>query len=278
MLYYDRGDEIEIMACDDFDLVKTFECGQCFRWDADENGYYWGVAKGKALRLRSSGDSIFLAASMEEFESIWYDYFDLDSDYSLIRNDLAIDDFIGTAIEFGKGIRILRQDGWEALCSFILSSQNNIPRIKKIIATLCQEFGNNIDYLGKNNYSFPAASTLAKLNEDDLAPIRSGFRAKYVIAAAKAVDSGEIDLDKLMTQSIDDARRELIKIKGVGEKIAQCVMLYGLHMKNAFPVDVWMKRAISQNYGDDFDYTAFGLYAGIAQQYIYFYTRSLELR
>ena len=262
------------MGVSDFDLVRIFECGQCFRWDADENGVYTGVAFGRAARLRRDGDSVFITCSLHDFETIWWDYFDLDRDYADIRKRLCVDDFMQDATEFGAGIRILRQDHWEALCSFIISQCNNIPRIKKIVASLCREFGNSFEFGGNQFYSFPSAEKLAAQSEESLAPIRCGYRASYILSAARAVASGGIDLQALSQGSPKDARAALKQIRGVGDKVADCAVLFGLNMLDAFPLDVWMKRAVSKHYGKDFNPAIFTPYAGVAQQYIFYYTRS----
>ena len=268
------GNEIEISNIEDFDLVKTFECGQCFRWNQTDDGKYTGVAMGRAAELRQSDGKIYISSSMEDFDSIWQKYFDLDRDYKTIRESLCIDSYMKKASDFGAGIRILRQDRWEAFCSFIISQCNNIPRIKKIIETLCSQFGREVEFNGKVLYSFPKAEEIAQLEPEDLAPLRCGYRAPYIIDGARAVASGALDLDKLAEGSFDDALKALKSVHGVGDKVANCVILFGLQMLDAFPVDVWMKRAMTEQYGKNFDPKIFGKYAGIAQQYIYYYARS----
>jgi len=274
MEHFDLGGEIKITGISDFDLEKTFECGQSFRWDSDIRGMYAGVAMGRAAQLRREGDSIFISCPIEDFENIWREYFDLERDYAKIRQRLCVDEFMQKATEFGKGIRILRQDSWEALCSFIISQCNNIPRIKGIIATLCREFGERLDFMGKDHYTFPPASKIATLEESDLRPLRAGYRASYIISAAKAVAIGKIDLAALEHTTPNVARSALKKLKGVGDKVADCTMLFGLNMLDTFPKDVWIKRAITDQYGPDFDPKIFHPHAGIAQQYIFHYTRS----
>jgi len=270
----ERDNEIEISGAVDFDLEKTFECGQCFRWNVDENGVYKGITQGIAAGVRKAGDSVFISGTMNDFDNIWRFYFDLDRDYEKIRHQLCIDDFMKKAVSYGTGIRLLRQDKWEALCSFIISQNNNIPRIKSIIDTLCIEFGNLIGFKGEEFYSFPSPAVLANKKTADLAPLRCGYRAEYIINAARAVSGGQIDLNALTSSTIDSARTELKKLRGVGDKVADCVLLYGLHMLDAFPRDVWMKRAVASYYGPDFDPGIFSPYAGIAQQYIFHYIRN----
>jgi len=310
MQYIDRGGEVEITGVSDLDLAKIFECGQCFRWEADDNGLYTGVAFGCVAKLRSIGDTVFISGSVEDFETLWRDYFDLSLDYAQLKENLCIDDFMRRATAYGAGIRILKQDKWEALCSFIISQNNNIPRIKKIIKVLCREYGELIEpgnaikrgdgvdsgddvkpgdsiksangvKVGdvfknkeKQYYTFPSAATLAALDAENLDVLRCGYRADYIINAARAVSSGEIDLDALSRCSPEDARMVLKTLRGVGDKVADCVLLFGLNMLDAFPLDIWMKRAVAEHYGADFDPGIFSPYAGIAQQYIYYYTRS----
>jgi len=278
MEYIKHSGEVEVTGVCDFDLERIFECGQCFRWDADENGDYTGVARGLAARLRKCGGSVFISGTVEQFETVWRDYFDLDRDYAAIREQLCVDEFMRKTAKFGAGIRILRQDKWEALCSFIISQCNNIPRIKKIIAALCSEFGDEIDFQGKIYHTFPSPQRLASLDAANLAGIRAGYRAGYIINAARAVADGTVDLDALTNASPAEAKAELKKLTGVGDKVADCAVLFGLHMLDAFPLDVWMKRAVAENYGPGFDPGIFSPYAGIAQQYIFHYTRNGDHR
>jgi len=279
MKFHKRAGEVEITGVIDFDLVKTLECGQCFRWEADENSVYTGVAFGRAASLRrdSESGSVFISGSTEDFEAVWRDYFDLGRDYELIRQRLCIDEFMLRATEYGAGIRILRQDSWEALCSFIISQCNNISRIKKIISTLCREFGDTIEFGGKELYTFPSAERLAPLREEHLAPLRCGYRAAYVIGAARAVAEGALELDSLSECSQESARAALKRLRGVGDKVADCTMLFGLNMLDAFPLDVWMKRAVARHYGPGFSHSVFSPYAGLAQQYIFFYARNKQV-
>lgn len=273
MKLHSHENEVELLPEDDFDLRKIFECGQCFRWNTDGDGEYIGVAGRHAARLRQCGDRIFISGSAEDFENIWYDYFDLEHSYAEIRKGLCIDDYMTAACGYGAGIRILKQDRWETLCSFIISQCNNIPRIKKIVETLCGYFGDKIEFEGREFYTFPAASRLALLEPDDLAPLRCGYRAPYIIDAAKAVADGKIDLDALADADLEGAKRSLKSLNGVGEKVANCAILFSLRKLDAFPMDVWIKRAVTEHYGADFDPAVFGKYAGIAQQYMFFYQR-----
>ena len=272
--YRQAGDYIELLTEDDFDLERIFECGQCFRWNADENGIYTGVAMGKAARIYREGDRIYISGTTEDFENIWRGYFDLDRSYAEIRKSLCVDDYMSEASAFGAGIRILRQDKWEALCSFIISQCNNIPRIKKIVETLCSLYGDRTELFGKEYYTFPSAEKIASLTAEDLAPLRAGYRAPYIINAAKMIAYGELDLEAVAMSEPSVALKTLKSLNGVGDKVANCVVLFGLQMLNAFPIDVWMKKALEAHYGKGFDPSVFSPYAGIAQQYMFYFARS----
>ncbi|MEG1243007.1 MAG: DNA glycosylase [Oscillospiraceae bacterium] len=263
---------IILASTDELSISKTLDCGQCFRWSRDENGAYTGVAGGRVLRLWEENDSVFCDAPENDLP-FWRDYFDLDTDYISAGAKFTQSDYLKTCAEFGSGIHILRQDFWEALCSFIVSQCNNIPRIKKIISTLCGHFGEN---LGEGFYSFPEASKIAALDESDLAPLRCGYRAAYILNAARAVSEGSLCPSMFAELSPEEALNELKKIHGIGNKVASCVLLFGLHRMDAFPIDVWMKRALKEHFPRDFDPKVLGEFAGLAQQYIFFYARSSD--
>lgn len=264
--------EYVLASADELDLVKTFECGQCFRWNADENGAYYGVASGKDLRIWQENDRVICTARDEDI-SFWQSYFDLDVDYNEASSFFTSPDYLKSCADFGKGIRILRQEPWEALCSFIISQCNNIPRIKKIISTLCSHFGDKLEY---GLYSFPSPERLAFLSEKDLAPLRSGYRASYILNAARAVCEGSLDFEALTDMPSEEAFAQVKKIHGIGDKVANCFMLYGLHRMDRFPIDVWMKRALERHFPKNFDPAVLGSFAGLAQQYIFYYARTNE--
>lgn len=256
-----------------FDLAMTLDCGQAFRWKED-NGVWSGVAFGKRLKISKENESIvFFDTSKEDFENIWSDYFDFSRDYGKIIDDIKSDEILKKASDFGYGIRILNQEPFETLCSFIISQNNNIPRIKGIIDRLCKKYGKKID---DDLYSFPDAETLSKLTVDDLSDIRMGFRAKYIIDASQKVASGEVNLSDLFSLDTDTARTELMKIKGVGPKVADCTLLFSLKHFDAFPKDVWIKRAVEVLFPQGLPECANG-YKGIVQQYIFYYSRSGNL-
>ncbi|HOO25451.1 MAG TPA: DNA glycosylase [Clostridiales bacterium] len=254
-----------------FDLGLTLDCGQAFRWRQVDQNCWRGVAFGKALTVCQNSDTLILNdTNREDFESIWRTYFDLDRDYEALCKSFSQDENLKAAVEAYPGIRLLRQEPWEALCSFIISQNNNIPRIKGIIDRLCANFG---EHLGENDYSFPSPQSLASLSVEDLAPLRAGFRAKYIIDAAQKVASGEVALENLKDADSDLARQELMKIKGVGPKVADCALLYGLGHIDIFPVDVWVKRILQEDYPQGFPKAANGA-RGIAQQYLFHWKRS----
>ena len=258
-----------------FDPEETLTCGQAFRWQEvmGEDGLpcWEGVAKGHLLRLRKDGKKITFFCSEQEFADIWRDYFDLEQDYEEKRASLsALSPVLSQASSYAPGIRILRQEPWEALCSFIISQNNNIPRIQGIIDRLCGLLGDPLP--GSDHFTFPAPERLAVCTVEDLAPLRAGFRAKYLIDAAKKVVSGEIDLQKTARSPVEFGRNELQKILGVGPKVAECALLYGFHKTECFPMDVWMKRAMAVLL-PGMTPADFGENAGLAQQYLFHYSR-----
>lgn len=264
------GNKIHIKNTENFVLAQTLDCGQCFRWSQNDDGVWGGIAFGKYIELyKKDSDIIISGSNQDDFENIWANYFDLDRDYGQIIKEVSVHPTIARATEFCSGIRLLNQEPWEALCSFIISQNNNIPRIKGIVERLCENFGDKI----VGGYTFPSAETVAKLSVEELAVIRSGFRAKYIIDAAQKVVSNEINLDALRTANYNLARDTLMAIKGVGPKVADCVLLYGLGHIEAFPRDVWIKRALTQMFDGELPECAIQ-YAGIVQQYIFHYIRN----
>ncbi|MEE0857550.1 MAG: DNA-3-methyladenine glycosylase [Ruminococcus sp.] len=270
MEYILQNNGVLVKGVTDLDLAQTLDCGQSFRWTQQDDGSFSGVAFGRRVNVSLDGDRLFIrGASAEDFEKYWRGYFDLDLDYGSIRKSVAaLHPVLSEAARYAPGIRILRQEPWEALCTFIISQNNNIKRIKGIVDRLCESFGEDIG----GGFAFTSAEALARLSPDDLAPLRAGFRNRYIIDAAQKVASGEVDLEACRTLEYEQARRELMKITGVGVKVADCTLLFGLHRIEAFPVDVWMKRALKTLF-PGMTPADFGEYAGIAQQYIFHYSR-----
>lgn len=271
--FYKKHGENIIVNVPCFDIALTLDCGQAFRWTDCGNGKWHGVAYSRPLTLRQTEGGVeFIGTSEEAFEKIWIPYFDLDRDYDALCRRFANDTQLKKAVSECFGIRLLRQEAWEALCSFIISQNNNIPRIKGIVDRLCRLLG---EHLGGDDYAFPAPEKIAAAGIEGLAPIRAGFRAKYIIDAAEKVANGEIDFDKIILPetTVDEGRDELIKIKGVGEKVAQCTLLYGCGKVDAFPIDVWVKRILAEDYPDGLPECINGV-RGIAQQYLFHWKRT----
>ncbi|MEG1316366.1 MAG: DNA glycosylase [Oscillospiraceae bacterium] len=261
-----------LSSTQELNLSKTFECGQCFRWNVNKSGIYTGIAYGHSLKIWEENGLIICDAPDCDLP-FWRDYFDLDTNYAAATADFTQYDYLQSCAKYGEGIHILKQEPWEALCSFIISQCNNIPRIKKIVECLCTNFG---ELQPSGLFSFPSAESLAVLSERDLAPLHSGYRAAYIINAARAVAEKSLDFNLLYSMDAPAAIAELSKIHGVGKKVASCTVLFGLHKMDSFPIDVWIKRALDKHFPPDFDPKALGSYAGLAQQYIFFYARSNE--
>ncbi len=265
-----------------YSLSDTLDCGQCFRFDRREQSIegllceYEGVALGFYVDVAqaSTGELLFFDTDEKLFTEVWESYFALDLPLEEIKADILKNAPKGNklydAAEYSGGIAILRQNAWEALFSFIVSQNNNIPRIKKIIRKICELYGNKTQADG--HYAFPSALQVLE-NPKPLEEARTGFRYRYLLDAARAVCEGEILLDALKDAERSVIKTELLKITGVGEKVANCVMLFGLNCLDAFPIDVWIKRAMGEYFTDDFTVESLGKYAGVAQQYIFHYAR-----
>ena len=274
----------------ELDVGKTFDCGQSFRFEKVENSRheceYSGVAYGRFVSFANDGDVLYVYNSTkEDFLNVWCSYLGLDDDYGAIAADILSRSDSGAlknAVEFGKGIHILRQEYWETLCSFIISQNNNIPRIKKIVSALCESVGAPIDtknMIGhgarETEYAFPDARSVEAFGVDNLFDLKTGFRAKYIYDAAKKVADGELVLVDVAKMPLSDAAEALCSVKGVGPKVAACSLLFGFGKKEAFPIDVWIKRAIEKYFPGEFDAERLGPYAGVAQQYLFYYERYL---
>ncbi|MDR1364694.1 MAG: DNA-3-methyladenine glycosylase 2 family protein [Oscillospiraceae bacterium] len=262
---------ISISITKNFNLKKTLECGQCFRWSYEHPKWVGIVFDFKAY-LYVKNENLIIESDNENID-FWKNYFDLNLDYFIFDKEIIkLDPLFENIYREGKGIRILRQDPWEVLCSFIISQNNNIPRIKLIIKKLCENFGNKI----KDYFSFPSPKILSQLTEDDLSVIRSGFRAKYLIDAAKKVYKKQVDLEKIFFLNFTQAHFLLRTISGVGPKVSNCVLLYGFHKLEAFPNDVWVQKAIKEFFPHKTS-QSFGKYAGIAQIYLYYWIRKKHI-
>ena len=265
--------DLKIRNINCLNLAETLDCGQAFRWHPLADGRWKGVANGREMILSLNRDTLTLYDTSEaEYEAFWKHYLDLDRDYLQIEALMEGDETLSQMKALCSGVRVLNQEPWETLCSFIISQNNNIKRIKGIIERLCESYGEKIG----ESYGFPSAEVIAKLSLDDLAPLRSGFRAKYILDAAKRVASGEIDFEEIKKMDIDSAREKLMIIYGVGEKVADCVLLFGLGFPAAFPKDVWIKRAMPLLFPKGLPNGCEEV-AGIIQQYIFSYSRKTKL-
>ena len=281
--------EYKIEGVKDFNTDHIFDCGQCFRWQRQEDGSYIGPAMGRVVKISYADRQLIIDnCGKEDFENIWKKYLDLDTDYGLIKEKLSAEDQImQAASEYGYGIRILRQDFWETVVSFIISQNNNIPRIKGCIESICEKFGEHAgEYGGKAFFSIPSPSTLASLSSEDLAPCRLGYRAPYLVKMAQQfVDRGGPDVVEAELKNAEDPIQALQQFCGIGPKVAACISLFGLGRMDAFPIDVWMRRVMNRLYDiDEKDVKAmkdyakkhFGENGGIAQQYLFYYIRGLD--
>lgn len=275
---------------DSFELKHIFECGQCFRWNEQADGSFIGVFKNNVIKVKKENKKVIFTGICDgNIEEICKDYFDLNRDYTEIKNKLStVDDFLKTSINYGKGIRILNQNLWECIISFIISANNNIPRIKKIIERISLEYGNKICFEGKNYYTFPTVKQLSKASVEDLRKLGLGFRDIRVFNTTKMILEKQVDLENLA--KINDTnliREELLKLDGVGPKVADCIMLFStLKRLDVFPIDVWVRRVMNELYIKAPDETKINKkeitkiaeekyknLAGIAQQYLFYWIR-----
>ena len=285
---YEQDGKVIVEGLKHFEPKNIFECGQCFRWKLEEDDSYTIVAFGKVLNVAKQDEKIlFSNTTIDDFKNIWHDYFDLDRDYGEIIETLSHDETLKQATEFGSGIRILNQDEWEMLVSFITSANNRIPMIQKAIMLLSEHYGEFIEeYRGVKYYSFPKPESLNGLTVEDLSGCKTGFRAKYIISAAEIVANKEIDIYALKNISTEMARKELMRFSGVGPKVSDCIMLFSMGKQDAFPIDVWVKRVMEHFYLDEdtklkdiqtYADEKFGSLAGFAQQYLFYYARELGI-
>lgn len=253
---------------DTLSLLQTLEGGQAFRWTHDGN-IFSGIARNRFLRVRQETDGITLLDVSEDDISFWLSYFDSETDYNRIIEQFSSDETLKLASASGRGLRILRQEPFETLISFIISQNNNISRIKGIVSRLCECFGEKCG----DGYAFPTAERLSQLSEEELAPLRAGFRNRYILDASRKTADKTVDLEKIHSMTYDEGKEELKKITGVGDKVADCVLLFGYHKTEAFPTDVWIKRIVAEYYPCGLP-ECMGNYKGIAQQYLFEYFRT----
>lgn len=278
-----------IKNCKSFELKDIFECGQCFRWNKQEDGSYTGVFRRNVLNVKSKNNQIIISGiCQEDIEKVCMDYFDLNRNYEEIKSKLSkVDNYMQESIKYGAGIRILNQDLWEMIISFIISANNNIPRIKKIIEKMSKEYGTEIEFRNQTYYTFPTTEQLSRANIQDLRKLGLGFRDKYIYETTKIIKERKIDLVELQEKDTTSARKELLTLAGVGPKVADCILLFStLKRFDVFPIDVWVKRVMNDLYIHNeveekvskkeikkLAKEKFGDLEGIAQQYLFYWKR-----
>jgi N-glycosylase/DNA lyase len=278
-----------ITGLEHFNTTHIFECGQCFRWYKEEDGSYTVIAGGRVANFLQQGDTLYVdRADERDWRVFWHHYFDLDRDYGAIKKELSKDPILEEAINFGYGMRLLNQDPYETIISFILSANNQIPRIKKAVETIATNLGEHIvTYKGKDHYSFPEPEKLAEKTEDYIREIyRVGFRADRIREVSRRIADGEFDTACIFDIEHKDAKELLTTLPGIGPKVSDCILLFAFDKGEAFPVDVWVKRVMEYFYFkrpatkkelEDSGEKLFGSLAGYAQQYLFYYARELGI-
>lgn len=277
-----------IKNCKSFKAKDIFECGQCFRWNEEPDGSYTGIFGHNVLNVKEEKDIVITGICNGNIEDICKNYFDLDRNYEEIKETLSlIDDNMKESIKYGEGIRILNQDLWEMIISFIISANNNIPRIKGIIERMSAKYGQEIRFRGTSYYTFPTIDELSQASVKDLKDLGLGFRDRYVYETTKKIKEGKINLENLKQEPTNEVRKQLLTLTGVGPKVADCIMLFStLKRFDVFPVDVWVRRVMNDLYIHNEDETKvnkkqiqeiardkFGALEGIAQQYLFYWKR-----
>jgi len=285
----ERYDELRIHGISDFDPKHIFECGQSFRWKKEKDKSYTAVYKDKLINIKKEKDYLVVKNSnKKDWETIWHKYFDLDRDYSLLKSNFPHDEHLLKAVEFGNGLRLLRQDPFETTISFIISSNNQIPRIMKSVEMISKDLGkyigsfNNIDY-----YSFPEPNEIAQLSEEYIREkYKVGFRAKYIKETSEMIASGDFNLDEIKELPYEEAKKKLMSLAGIGPKVSDCILLFSFQKQEAFPIDVWVNRVMKTLYLGEkatkkeiegAKKELFGEMCGYAQQYLFYYARELGI-
>ncbi|MCL2853542.1 MAG: hypothetical protein FWE20_11045 [Defluviitaleaceae bacterium] len=281
MNYYEQDGRVILTDFDDFDIEQTLESGQCFRFKRLGEASYSVVAYGKVLYIEQSGGATyFWPCGLDEFERVWRGYFDLDRDYAAVKAALSANDpIMAEAVKFAPGIRLMNQDVWECLISFIISANNRIPMIMQVVRNISHKFGDEIG----DERSFPTRTQLAAATLEDMTACRAGFRAKYILDAVRKVHGGQIDLDGFAALPTAEVKQALMSINGVGAKVADCVLLLSCRRREIFPIDVWIRRVVQELYFEgreiplaklqDFAREQWGENAGFANQYLFHYAR-----
>lgn len=286
-------EKIILKEQDSFNLKHIFECGQCFRWNEEDDGSWIGIIKDAVIRVKKENQNIIFTGKVlgdKSFKEIIYDYFDLNTDYREYKNELSqIDEYLKESIEFGEGIRILKQDLWETIISFIISANNNIPRIKKIINAISYTYGKKIVFENEEYYLFPTPKELSKATVEDLRKLGLGFRDKRIHETTRLINEEIVSLDNIENMiDTNQMREELLKLDGVGPKVADCILLFALKRLDVFPIDVWVRRVMNDLYIHNEDENKvnkkelqslaeekFKGLSGIAQQYLFYWRREV---
>lgn len=270
-----------------FNLKYTLECGQCFRWNKVDENVYIGVIKDRIVKVKQNGDALVIESSnYDNLQAVITDYFDLDEDYSVIERRVSkIDENVKAAVKNTSGIRILNQEFFETLMSYIISANNNIPRISKLINLISEKYGKKVVFEDNNYYLFPTVEELKNVTEDDFKKCGVGFRARYLKHAVEDVLDNKIDIDDILSLNTEQSKERLLRIMGVGPKVADCILLFSLKKREVFPIDVWVERVMTNLYFKDYgralkkkeilDYARnnFKEDAGIVQQHLFYNVR-----
>ena len=291
-----------IKNVDSFEPKHIFECGQCFRWNLEKDGSYTGVVGNNVINVKKEYNDITIKGTFNDnIKDVCNRYFDLNTDYLKIKNELSkIDDNLKTSVNYGEGIRILKQDVWETIISFIISANNNIPRIKGIIERLSQKYGKELSWNGNKYYTFPTIEELSKASVKELRELGLGFRDVRVFETTRIIANKIVDIEELEEmEDVEKLRIQLLRLPGVGPKVADCIMLFSMKKFEVFPIDVWVKRVMKELYNEqiekvkindknhfrypknskenqkilEFANQKFGKIAGLAQQYLFYYRR-----
>jgi N-glycosylase/DNA lyase len=280
----ENNNQLIIENVEDFNLTHIFECGQCFRWNKENDGSYTGVVQNKVINVLQNGtDLIFDNMGINDYNTVIKNYFDMDTNYSEIKKNINVDDIIDNAIRFGYGIRILNQDEWEIMISFMISANNRIPMIKKVIENISKAFGEYIcNYRGRDYYSFPTAEKLSESPLELIQECKAGFRSERIKEAAARFLSEKEIIYALKNKTYEEGLEYLKTYKGIGDKVANCILLFSMKQFDTFPVDVWVRRVMQTLYVDKntndkeirkFAENKFGKLSGYAQQYLFYYAR-----
>ncbi|MBY0754577.1 8-oxoguanine DNA glycosylase [Clostridium sardiniense] len=277
-----------------FNIKQILECGQCFRWEKKAELDYIVIAYGRVIEVVQEDDKVTILNSNEEdFKNIWFEYFDLERDYSKIKEELSKDEILKKSVDYGYGIRILNQEPFELVISFIVSARNSIPSIKKTIKKISERWGTEIEYKGEKFYTFPTPEMIKDVTEDEIRETGASFRSKYIVDTVANINNdldnleGIYNLERITSLTDDECHTALQEFKGVGAKVADCIMLFSMSKYSAFPVDVWVKRAMMHFYNAEegslnkiriFARNEFKDLSGFAQQYLFYYARENNIK